>query len=138
MFCNIYQASLPSKKDTIATAVFYQDDKSFPSQAAASSTDIVTQIKADKSDLSKDRKVNKMIVILLKKPNNSKRIKFLRFDWKFCSTTLANSITHRKRNFTGCLARHRAVNLFCVPSRVRGTAWHCVALHCTATDRVKR
>ena len=61
MFCNIYQASLPSKKDTIATAVFYQDDKSFPSQAAASSTDIVKQIKADKSDLSEDRKVHEMI-----------------------------------------------------------------------------
>jgi hypothetical protein len=61
MLWNVYQASLSAKEDTIASAVFYKDDKSFPSQAAASSTDIVKQIKADKIDPSRNRKVDGVI-----------------------------------------------------------------------------
>lgn len=37
-------------------AVFYQDDRSFPSEAVSSTTDIVKQIKNETSDTGGDKK----------------------------------------------------------------------------------
>ena len=56
-----FQAQLEASKDSIATAVYYEDDRCFPSQAAAGTTYIVEKIQREADNVEGNRENQKMV-----------------------------------------------------------------------------